>query len=303
MSILPDPEEYAGLAPRPGSPVWIAFNDVRMLSTAMYALLLQVAHPIVGNGVHQYSSFTTDPWGRLLRTLDYVHGSIYGGPELAGSIGRRVRGMHRAIRGVTEQGRPYRAMEPTAFAWVHATLAAAIFAGHDRLATPMTGEERDLFWAQWVDVGRFIGVRQRDLPCDAAGFDAYFDRVVAEELRLTPAVAEVLASVAAAPPPQIRGLRGRPWRVLAAPLALHLRVISTGLMPAVLRERLELPFSATDRAVFAMACAIASRSGPLIRGPLANFGSSYVRWRHEALARGEVAGGAVTRRALTAERP
>lgn len=303
MSALPGPEEYAALAPRPGSPVWTAFNDARMLSTAMYALLLQVAHPTVGNGVHEYSSFTVDPWGRLLRTLDYVHGSIYGGPELAGSIGRRVRGMHRPIRGLTDDGRRYTAMEPEAFAWVHATLATAIFAGHEHLATPMTLAQREGFWAQWLDVGRFIGVRPRDLPGDAAGFDAYFAEVVAHGLRLTPAVAEVLDSVTAAPPPGIRGLGDRGWRVVALPLALHLRVITTGLMPAPLRERLGMPFSATDRALFGLACAVAARSGPLIRGPLANFGPSYVRWRREALARGEVGSGAVTRRCPPARRP
>src|SRR6476619_3711573 len=103
-SVLPDREEWPALAPTAGSPVWRAFNDVRLLSTAGYALLLQVSHPTVGHGVHQYSSFAKDPWGRLLRTLDYVHGTIYGGPELAGTIGARVRGMHRDIKGERPDG-------------------------------------------------------------------------------------------------------------------------------------------------------------------------------------------------------
>ena len=104
--------------------MWRAFNDVRLLSTSGYATLLQVAHPTVGHGVHQYSSFIKDPWGRLLRTLDYVHGTIYGGPELAGEIGKRVRDMHKTIKGTKADGSRYSAMEPDAFAWVHATLAA-----------------------------------------------------------------------------------------------------------------------------------------------------------------------------------
>ena len=123
-SVLPSPDEYAELAPTPGSPVWRAFNDVRLLHTSGYATLLQVAHPTVGHGVHQYSSFVKDPWGRLLRTLDYVHGTIYGGPELAGEIGVRVRNMHKTIKGTKSDGSRYSAMEPDAFAWVHATLAA-----------------------------------------------------------------------------------------------------------------------------------------------------------------------------------
>ncbi len=113
-----------------GLTVWRAFNDIRLLSTSGYATLLQVAHPTVGHGVHQYSSFTKDPWGRLLRTLDYVHGTIYGGPELAGEIGKRVRELHRTIKGEKPDGERYSAMEPDAFAWVHATLAASVVEGH-----------------------------------------------------------------------------------------------------------------------------------------------------------------------------
>src|ERR1700760_4202704 len=128
--ILPAPDEYAALTPRPGSPVAVNFNDVRIAPTAGYATLLQVAHPTVGHGVHQYSSFTKDPWGRLLRTLDYVHGSISGGPELAGTIGARGRDLHKTIKGPLPDGGRYSAMEPGAFAWVHVTLAVAIFEGH-----------------------------------------------------------------------------------------------------------------------------------------------------------------------------
>src|SRR4051812_26654620 len=163
-SVLPAPDDYASLAPRPGSPVWRAFNDVRLMSTAGYASLLQVAHPTVGHGVHQYSSFTKDPWGRLLRTLDYVHGTIYGGPEMAGEIGRRVREMHKTIRGVRDDGQRYSAMEPEAFAWVHATLADGIVRGSAHFGTPMTWAEQEAFWEEWLGVGRLIGVRERDLP-------------------------------------------------------------------------------------------------------------------------------------------
>src|SRR5947208_17012154 len=107
-SVLPAPDDYEALAPRPGSPVWRAFNDVRLLSTSGYATLLQVMYPTVGHGVHEYSSFLKDPWGRLLRTLDYVHGSICGGPEMARQLRARGRGMHGAIQGT----RPARTAYP-----------------------------------------------------------------------------------------------------------------------------------------------------------------------------------------------
>jgi len=288
-SVLPDPSEYAALTPSPGSPVWRAFNDVRLLSTSGYATLLQVAHPTVGHGVHQYSSFTKDPWGRLLRTLDYVHGTIYGGPELAGSIGKRVRELHRTIKGEKPDGERYSAMEPDAFAWVHATLAAAVVQGHEQFIAPMQRHEIEAFWAQWRDVGRLVGVRDRDLPETWPEFEAYFDRVVATELEWTPAIPEVLATLSAAKPPNVPGLHPALWRVLRAPMGRQLHVQTIGLLGDDLRRRLGLAYSRRDARTFDRLAAISRRSGPLVRGPLREFGPSYVRWRHKALARGDVA--------------
>src|SRR4051794_41889611 len=113
-SVLPAPDEYESLAPRPGSPVWRAFNDIRLFSTSGYATLLQVTYPTVGYGVHEYSSFLKDPWGRLLRTLDYVHGSIYGGPRMAGGRGARGGGGHKTIPGTPPPGRASPPQEPAA---------------------------------------------------------------------------------------------------------------------------------------------------------------------------------------------
>ncbi|MCW3039588.1 MAG: hypothetical protein JWM31_1493, partial [Solirubrobacterales bacterium] len=275
--ILPDPSEYAALAPRPGSPVAVAFNDVRALSTAGYATLLQVAHPTVGAGVHQYSSFVTDPWGRLLRTLDYVHGTVSGGPELAGSIGRRVREMHRTIRGTRADGQPYHAMEPDAFAWVHATLASAVVDGHRRFARPMTDAQAEAFYRQWLDVGRLIGVRPRDLPATWRDFRPYFGRVVREELTWTPAVPELLQTLERPAPPAIPGLHPALWRVMRRPLALQLRVATVGMLPLELRPRLGVRLTRTEEAAFRALSAASRAATPLIRGPLAEFGPTYVR--------------------------
>jgi uncharacterized protein (DUF2236 family) len=282
-SVLPPREQWPELVPGDGSVLWRAFNDARMLCTPLYALLLQVAYPTVGHGVHQHSSFTEDPWGRLVRTLDYVHGTLYGGPELAGTIGRRVRAMHRAIRGVTDDGDRYSAMEPDAFAWVHATLAIAILKGHEHFGTRLSGPEQEDLWQQWMKVGRLIGVRERDLPPDVAGLRQYFDRVVREQLTWTPAVPEVLAGVKRPPKPDLPWLHPGVWRLVSAPLGRQLEVITAGLLPDELRDRLELRYSSRDRTLFGALSWVSRHSTPLVRGPLAEFGPWYVRIRGDAL--------------------
>ncbi|MBJ7330069.1 MAG: DUF2236 domain-containing protein [Solirubrobacteraceae bacterium] len=292
--VLPTPEDYAALSPRPGSPVWKAFNDARMLGTAGYAIMLQVAHPTVGAGVHQYSSFTKDPWGRLFRTLDYVHGTVYGGPELAGQIGARVRNMHKTIKGpLTDgSGERYSAMEPGAFAWVHATLAVGIVYGNEDFGRPMSAGDKQAFWAQWRDVGRLIGVRYRDLPEEWTDFQTYFDGVVRDELVWTPAVPEVLDLVNAPTIPPIPGLPRGAWKALNKPLSAGVNIVMAGMLPVDLRERLGIRYNRADQAAYRAFCAASKASTPLIRGPLSSYGEFWVRARAKQLARGDVAGSA-----------
>lgn len=295
--VLPTPEEYAELAPRPGSPVSRNFNDVRMFNTSGYATLLQVAYPTVGYGVHQYSSFVEDPWGRLLRTLDYVHGTISGGPELAGQIGARVRAMHKTIKGEMPDGERYHALEPEAFAWVHATLAMSIVHGREHFARPMTLAEKQELLDEWLGVGRFIGVRPRDLPAEWNAFEDYFNTMVTERLEWTPAVPEVLDTLTDAQMPNVPGLRPGLWRVLRVPMSAQQRVATAGLLGPALRERLGMRFTRGDRTAFRTLCRVSKAAEPLMRGPLVNFGPHYVRWRREALERGDVAAGKASRRA------
>lgn len=84
-SILPPAADWPSLTPHPGTITWRRAGDARVLIAAGYALLLQVAHPTVGAGVSEHSEFQRDPWGRLLRTLDYACTIVYGGPQAAGS--------------------------------------------------------------------------------------------------------------------------------------------------------------------------------------------------------------------------
>src|ERR1700687_1534915 len=104
-SILPPAEDWQLLAPGPETITYCRAGDARVLAAAGYALLLQVSHPTVGAGVSQHSQFRRDPWGRLLRTLDYTCTMVYGGEQAAAEMGARIRRFHKQIRGTTADGR------------------------------------------------------------------------------------------------------------------------------------------------------------------------------------------------------
>jgi uncharacterized protein (DUF2236 family) len=294
-SVLPTLEEAHDLVPRKDGPLWRVAADARGFATAGYAVLLQVAHPTVGAGVAQYSGFLDDPWGRLLRTLDYVSGSIYGGPELAWRIGKRVRGIHKHIKGTKPDGEPYYALEPRAYAWVHGTLASALVDGAETFGTPLRPHEHETFWQEWLKMGRLIGVKESELPEHWSGFRDYFDEMVEHDLEDNPTVHLVLESLET-PAPPMEGIPPGVWRVMRRPMAAQVRISTVGMLGPRVREKLNLEWTPREERTFRALAAASRASTPIIRGPLKEFGPHYVRWREKQLRRGDVAGRTPARR-------
>jgi uncharacterized protein (DUF2236 family) len=289
--IMPPPTDWQSLTPHPQTIAWRNASDARLLVAAGYALLLQVAHPTVGAGVSEHSQFRRDPWGRLLRTLDYTYTMVYGGPQAAGEMGLRIRSFHKQIRGMGPDGRRYHALEPEAYAWVHATLAEAIVVAHEHFARPFTENQREQFWAEWRALGRMLGVRDRELPPDWRGFRDYFEEMVDGRLQHTSAVDEVLAALARPARPSVVGINAPAWAIAALPLGHVLALTTVGLLPAALRERFEVRWTrASDLELRALGAVLRSAT-PLMPSCLRSTGSGYLRWRKVAIARGDVAAG------------
>ncbi len=289
--VMPSLEEARELVPPEDGITWRLAGDARILGSAGYALLLQVTHPVVGAGVSEHSNFRADPWGRLLRTLDYTSSTVYGGPRLALEIGTRVREMHKQIKGVLPNGERYHALEPKAYAWVHATLGEAIVRGHENFGSPLSEAELEEFWTEWRPIGRLVGVRERDLPETWAEFVPYFERTVDEVLESTDAAHEVLESLQEPTPPPIPWMREPMWRAISWPSTKAGTIGTVGMLPPVLRRRLGIGWTERDQRTFERLGAISRRTRPLMPKTMRCFGPSYLKWRREAIARGDVASG------------
>jgi uncharacterized protein (DUF2236 family) len=276
---MPAAREWPALVPQPGSVTWARAGDPRLLLAAGYALLLQVSHPTVGAGVSEHSRFRLDPWGRLLRTLDYSYTMVYGGPRAAGEMGRRIRAMHSRIRGALPDGRPYHALEPDAYAWVHATLAEAIVRAHATFGRPLAPGEREQFWREWRALGRLLGIGEDDLPRSWERFGPYFEQVVDRRLERTPAAADVLAALARpAPPAEVALVRGL-WSVGRLPAGHLLCLITVGLLPPLMRGRLELRWSQPQELELRATAAALRAMTPVMPPVLVNVGPRYLEMR------------------------
>jgi uncharacterized protein (DUF2236 family) len=299
-SVMPSAEEIPELVPAPDSVVWRYAGDARLLATAGYALLLQVSHPTVGAGVSEHSDFKADPWGRLFRTLDYTYAMVYGGPRLAGEIGSRVREMHKLIKGTKPNGERYHALEPEAYAWVHATLCEAIITGHRRFGLRMRPDEIERFWSEWRKSGRVVGVRERDLPDDWTAFRSYVNQMSEERLEDNEAVQDVIATLTEPARPPLRLLNESTWRVARLPITRLLSLATIGLLSPLLRQRFHARWTRGQQLELRALGAAARSATPLLPASLRNTGPAYLRWRRKALARGDVASLATGRSLPTA---
>jgi uncharacterized protein (DUF2236 family) len=277
--LLPSDEEVRSLWPGPHSITWRRAGDARTLLAAGYALLLQVAHPVVGAGVAEHSGYRSDPWRRLLHTLDFTSALVYSEPAVAAEVARSVRARHRQIRGAMPHGGRYHALSPDAYAWVWASLFAAMLAAHDRFGAPVLGQERETFWQQWRGLGRLLGVRPGDLPGDVAGYERYFSWVTGEVLQDNDSVRAVLATLRDPAAPPLPRYAQPAWLLGRAPGTHALSLATIGLLGPRLRERFGLRWTFAQALELRALGAAARTATPLLPGRLRLFGPTYLGWR------------------------
>ncbi|MEU4046370.1 oxygenase MpaB family protein [Streptomyces antibioticus] len=229
-------------APRRGEVVWRRFGDIRGTLMAPQLLLLQVAHPVVGAGVADHSNFRAEPWPRLIRTLLSLTTVVYGGQEAATAEARRLRRMHAGMKGADAAGRPYRALDPEAYHWVHATLVKGPVDALTVFGRGMSEGELEEYYRGMRDVGRVWGLKERQLPPDWTSFLAYYDDMVTHRLEYNASVRDVLAELAHPAKPFNR-LPDPLWTPVARLVAHYALLVTVGTLPPVLRERLHLSWS------------------------------------------------------------
>jgi uncharacterized protein (DUF2236 family) len=228
---------------RPGSAAWQYFGSVRNVLLGPQILVLQVAHPVVGAGVLQHSHYQQEPWRRLVRTARSLTVIAYGDAPSAVAEAERLRAMHRTIKGVDAQGRRYHALNPQAYAWVHATLVRGVIDAQRIFGDGIPADLLPGFYEDMLGVGRLLGLREQDLPSDLAAFDAHYDTVVRDVLEYNDAVRDVLVSIREPARPGTRFVPALLWRPVARFVGDRAYLVTVGTLPVVLRDRLGLTWS------------------------------------------------------------
>lgn len=194
-TIIPDPYLFS-----PQSEMWRVNRACTGLVFGPAAVLLQVAHPRVAQGVADHSDFRNDAMGRLRRTLSTVNQIAFGTLVEAEQMRVHMAGVHGRVNGKASAGMPgargYSAFEPDLLLWVLATLIDASIKGYEWVWGPLEVARRQDLYRDFRMFGTYFGLSESEGPQDYAAFTDYFDAMLASELMGShPLCAEVAAAV------------------------------------------------------------------------------------------------------------
>ncbi len=273
----PDPGLYG-----PDSEAWRLDREAMLLLAAgPRSLLMQIAHPLVAEGVDQHSAFRTDPWGRLQGTLRSYLTIVYGTTPAARAEIRRLNDLHRTIGGPVvdatarrAHGARYSARDPELALWVHATLVDSTIETYHAWLEPYGRDRRRRFYEETRPVGRAFGIPDALLPPDYDAFECYLASMLEAggPIRVTPTARDIGRMIVNPPLGPVVPFLG--W--VPAPLYNWTLWPAIGLLPPRIREEFGFAWGARERLVSAWLVAAWRAWRPLVPTSL--------RWMAQARA-------------------
>jgi uncharacterized protein (DUF2236 family) len=221
------------------------FNDASMLRRVVRervvalagprTLLLQAAHPVAFAGFFAHTGALDEPYRRLERTAMVMNTIAFGTRADADRATRRVRAMHRRVRGTLAApagpypaGTPYAADDPVLLLWILAAIADSAMLVYPRYVRPLEPAEREALWQDYKLVGRLFGLAEGEMPETVRDFDAYMTRTIeGGALHLTPAARELGIQIVMQPPVPLH----------FRPLLELVNQITVGLLPPSIRRQ------------------------------------------------------------------
>ena len=215
------------------------------------ALFMQAAHPVAFEGFFAHTGALDTPYERLRRTAQVMDTIAFGSRSDADRATRRVRAIHRRVRGELRQpagrfpvGTAFAADDPDLLLWVLATLVDSALVVYEHYVRSVSAAERDAYWQDYRVIGRLFGLEDEHMPRDIHGFDGYMRQMLAgPDLYVTRSARELALRIVLRPPVPLAH----------RPVLKVVNFITVGLLPARLRRQYGLSWNP--------ACALMLRGG------------------------------------------
>lgn len=190
----------------PDSKVWeVNRHSISFLGGGR-AALLQLAHPWVAWGVEQHSRTRDDPFGRFQRTFFHVFRMVYGDLDTATKAARAVHRIHERIAGAIgadagpfAAGSAYRANQPDALLWVHATLWDTSIRCFEMVVRPLSLDEKRVYYDETRRFAWLFGIPDDVLPPSWEAFEQYVEGMLASDVLTVVEPAARMATFLSAP--------------------------------------------------------------------------------------------------------
>ena len=205
-----------------------------LLFGAGRALLLQLAHPAVAQGVQDHSEFKKNPFKRLQGTLEATYAVVFGSAELADGVGRRIQRIHDFVTGPG-----YSANDPSNLLWVHATLADTALRCYEELVGPLPADDAETYYQEMKRVAEVFGVGPEHQPDTLADFRRYMADTVAA-IEVTDVGKDLAGFIL---DPQLPLRLDIPFR----PLLRLQSLFTLGSLPAEVRDQLDVTWGAREQ--------------------------------------------------------
>jgi uncharacterized protein (DUF2236 family) len=210
-------------------------REIAVAFSGPRALLMQATHPVAFEGFFAHSGALDAPYERLRRTAQVMDTIAFGSRGDADRATRRVRAMHKRVRGELAKpagrfpaGTPFAADDPELLLWVLATLVDSALVVYDRYVDSLSHAQRDAYWRDYRVIGGLFGLRDEEMPANIDAFDAYMQRMLdGDDLFVTPAARELAIEIVMRPPVPLT----------RRPVLELVNFVTVGLLPTTLRRQ------------------------------------------------------------------
>jgi uncharacterized protein (DUF2236 family) len=188
------------------------------------------------------------PFSRLAETAEAFETIFFGTRAEADAVAERVFLMHKPVKGEITQdvgthpkGTAYAAFDPKRMLWTMACMAYPAVTLYETLEHPLSGNEREDFWQDYVLFGKLFGLSPYDAPQTYPQFQQYMkDRFSSGELHLTEAAKEMGKEIAFNTPiPRFPAFARK-----------NMNRVLLGLLPEEIRQLYELEYGPSEKRAF-----------------------------------------------------
>lgn len=157
------------------------------------ALLIGALEPLTYTGTMLSTRAADRPFERLARTAKIQETILLGTREEADRALETVRRLHERVKGTLSEaagthpaGTSYSAFDPQLMLWTLAVIADSGRAMYETMVRPLSAEEREGLWQDYVRFGELFGLPRGEVPGSYREFSAWWEeRMASPELQAT----------------------------------------------------------------------------------------------------------------------